>query len=85
MLRVPSVCASSTSMDKRDWGVIEARFTTADGSGSLDSPLQVGLLPKFGVAAPRAGASILALSSGVARRPRSAWLHASAERHVRCR
>lgn len=58
-----------TSMNKRDWGVIEARFTTADGSGNLDSPLQVGLLPKFGVAVPRAGSSILALSSGVARAP----------------
>lgn len=58
-----------TSMDKRDWGVISARFTTADGSGELDSPLQVGLLPKFGVALPRAGATILALSSGVARAP----------------
>jgi hypothetical protein len=58
-----------TSMDKRDWGVISARFTTADGSGSLDSPLQVGLLPKFGVAVPRAGSTILALSSGVARAP----------------
>lgn len=58
-----------TSADKRDWGVIEARFTTADGTGTLDSPLQVGLLPKFGAADPRAGAAFLALSSGVARAP----------------
>jgi len=58
-----------TTADKRDWGVIEARFTTADGSGSLDSPLQVGLLPKLGTAVPRAGVTILALSSGVARAP----------------
>lgn len=55
--------------DKRDWGVLEARFTTADGAGALDSPLQVGLLPKFGAASPRAGVTILALSSGVARAP----------------
>src|SRR5438045_2259973 len=55
--------------DKRDWGVIEARFTTADGSGTLDSPLQVGLLRNFGVVDPLAGKSLLALSSGVARAP----------------
>ncbi len=58
-----------TSRDRRDWGVIEARFTTATGGGSLDSPLQVGLLPRFGAAEPRAGQSLLALSSGVARAP----------------
>jgi hypothetical protein len=58
-----------TSADKKDWGVISARFTTADGSGSLDSPLQVGILPKFGALTPRVGESILALSSGVARAP----------------
>jgi hypothetical protein len=58
-----------TTADKRDWGVISARFTTADGSGMLDSPMQVGILPRFGAAAARAGVSILALSSGVARAP----------------
>lgn len=58
-----------TTADKRDWGVIQARFTTADGSGTLANPLQVGLLPKFGVVTPLAGGSLLALSSGVARAP----------------
>jgi hypothetical protein len=58
-----------TNRDKRDWGVIDARFTSADGSAPLDSPLQVGLVPGFGSAAPRAGKSLLALSSGVARAP----------------
>jgi hypothetical protein len=58
-----------TSRERRDWGVIEARFTSADGSAPLDSPLQVGLVPSFGAVAPRAGKSLLALSSGVARAP----------------
>lgn len=58
-----------TTADKKDWGVISARFTTADGSGKLDSPMQVGLLPTFGEEPPRAGKSFLALSSGVARAP----------------
>jgi hypothetical protein len=58
-----------TKESSREWGVIRARFTTADGSGQLDDALQVGLLPKFGAVLPRAGASLLALSSGVARAP----------------
>lgn len=58
-----------TTADKKDWGVISARFTTADGSGTLDNQLQVGILSNFGALTPRVGESILALSSGVARAP----------------
>lgn len=51
------------------WGVISARFTNSTGKGNLADARQVGLLPEFGAAQPRAGASMLALSSGVARAP----------------
>ncbi len=55
--------------DEPGWGVISARFTTADGTGGLKNPMMVGLLPTFGAAEPRAGESVLALSTGVARAP----------------
>ncbi len=51
------------------WGVLKARFTTANGGGVLEDPMMIGLLPAFGAAKPRAGASMLALSTGVARAP----------------
>lgn len=53
-----------------DWGVVSARFTTADGAGTPASMTQVGLLPRFGNAnMPREGGAMLAISSGVARAP----------------
>src|SRR5690606_14969598 len=58
-----------TDEGSRRWGVISARFTRADGGGDMDSPLQTGILPRFGVLSPPAGAALLALSSGVARAP----------------
>lgn len=58
-----------TTEDSGEWGVLEARYTTADGAGELDDPLQVGLLSAFGQVTPREGERVLALSSGVARVP----------------
>jgi hypothetical protein len=53
----------------RAWGVTAARYTDASGRGLLTQPMQVGILPSFGAAKPRAGSTLLALSSGVARAP----------------
>jgi len=59
-----------TASGDADWGVISARFTTADGRADPWSPDQVGLLPSFGPAnTPREGSRMLALSSGAARAP----------------
>jgi hypothetical protein len=58
-----------TDEGSKDWGVVSARFTDASGTGKLASPQGVGLLPSLGAAKPRAGAALLALSSGVARAP----------------
>jgi hypothetical protein len=56
-----------------DWGLIEARFTMADGSeanGDDDYPLGHGILARFGDRiGPREGERLLALSSGSARAP----------------
>lgn len=57
-----------TDASSRQWGVISARFTRADGTGQADAPQQIGLLTSFG-AAEATGGALLALSSGVARTP----------------
>lgn len=59
----------TTTMDSVAWGVIEAKFTTADGTGMNEDGKMVGILPEFGAAKVRAGSSLLALSSGIARAP----------------
>ena len=51
------------------WGVVSARFVRANGSGSPDVGGQVGLIPSLGAAGAQSGASMLALSSGIARAP----------------
>lgn len=52
---------------EKGWGVLEAAYTRADGTPTAPGPA-VGLLPKFGsMVNPRAGATLLALSSGHAR------------------
>jgi hypothetical protein len=56
----------------REWGVIEAKWVKPDGkalSTSAMARLGYGVLPGFGVNAPQAGASMLAISSGFARSP----------------
>lgn len=50
-------------------GVTSASYTNAVGTGGLDSPLQVGLVERFGTVLPREGSRMLLLSSGVARAP----------------
>ncbi len=51
------------------WGIIEARYTKADGSPGMN-PLSHGVLGAFGPnVAPREGKRLLALSSGAARTP----------------
>jgi hypothetical protein len=69
--RAIGLCTFTTE-STRKWGVISARYVQADGSGSLASPTQVGLLPDFGALKPRQGKAMLALSSGVARAPNQA-------------
>lgn len=59
----------TTTMDSKRWGVISARYVQADGIGKLLDQKQTGLLPSLGAVKPRAGAAMLALSSGVARAP----------------
>jgi hypothetical protein len=66
--RAIGLCNFSTQ-DARSWGVISTRYTDASGRGPLAESRQVGLLPSFGAAKPRAGGALLALSSGVARAP----------------
>jgi hypothetical protein len=54
----------------REWGIIDARFTRADGIGTAAaSEMQVGVLERFGAFLPRRGGSLLVLSSGIARMP----------------
>lgn len=54
---------------QRGWGVLEARFTDAHGTGALSDPRAIGVLPDFGAMKPREGSALFALSSGVARAP----------------
>ena len=53
---------------KGSWGVISAKWVKPDGV-ALTNFDGVGILDKFGVNAPQAGKSLLALSSGTARAP----------------
>ncbi len=76
--RALGLCEFVKDGDK-GWGVLSARFTTADGKGTLDSPLQVGVLPQFGAIQPLGGSRLLALSSGVARAPGQADYTASCD------
>jgi hypothetical protein len=64
--RAIGICrkASATS-----WGLVSARYTTADGTGTPNA-ISHGLLPNFGPnVGPREGTNMLVLSSGTARRP----------------
>ena len=50
------------------WGVVDAKWVKPDGTPQSD-PLGQGILPKFGVNTTRNGATVLAISSGMARAP----------------
>jgi hypothetical protein len=56
-----------TTPDSGKWGVLSVTYTDANGMGTLTDPMQVGVLPDFGVVHPRQGGRFLALASGVAR------------------
>jgi hypothetical protein len=55
----------TTTMAARTWGVIDAKFELADGTGSPD-PKQHSIRPSFGSTTVRAGSSFAVLSTGVA-------------------
>jgi hypothetical protein len=65
--RAMGLCQFTTA-DADGWGVLNARYTLAAGSGSPDS-MQHGVLPALGAATPIQGGALAALSSGVARAP----------------
>ena len=56
-----------TGADEPGWGVVSARWTRPDGTGTPVDSGQFGLLPFFGSITPRQGRALLALSSGLAR------------------
>ena len=58
------LCQTTTMADKT-WGVIDAKFVLADGTGSPD-PSQHSIRPSFGATTVRAGQSFAVLSTGVA-------------------
>jgi hypothetical protein len=64
------LCQKASAADKlKKWGVLSAKWTRANGSGS-PSPLQYGLMAKFGPNVNvQGGKRMLALSSGNARTP----------------
>jgi hypothetical protein len=66
--RAIGLCKFVGENDK-GWGVIEAKFTRANGTGELPDPMTIGILPSFGAAKVPAGANMFAMSSGVARAP----------------
>jgi hypothetical protein len=68
--RALGICKDAA--DDQDWGLIDARWTAADGGDPTDDPdwsLGHGLLGDFGDVSPREGQRMLALSSGAARAP----------------
>ncbi len=66
--RAIGLCQFITEAE-RGWGVLSARWTRADGTGTPISAMQHGIMPAFGAVAARAGSSLLAISSGAARAP----------------
>lgn len=66
--RAIGLCHFATAADKK-WGVLEAKYTLADGSPGMN-PLSAGLLTAFGQNVnTQEGKRLLALSSGTARQP----------------
>jgi hypothetical protein len=53
----------TTTMADRTWGVIDAKFVLADGTGTPD-PAQHSIRPSFGATTVRAGQSFAVLSTG---------------------
>ena len=67
-LRAMGLCQRTTPSDRR-WGVLDARFTTADGTGEPADLRQLGVLPELGGFSPVAGSRMLAISTSFARAP----------------
>ncbi len=66
--RAIGLCHFATAGDKK-WGVLEAKYTLADGSPGMN-PLSAGLLTAFGPNVnTQEGKRLLALSSGTGRQP----------------
>lgn len=63
--RVIGICRDASGPS---WGLIDAKYVRADGSGAMNA-MSHGLLSNFGAVGPRDGASMLVLSSGTARAP----------------
>ena len=55
----------TTTMTAKKWGVIDARLTLANGSGTPAAQAKA-VRPKFGATTPRAGNSLVLLSTGAA-------------------
>jgi hypothetical protein len=64
--RAIGLCKQAT--DDTMWGVVEAKWVKPDGSPQSVAAGE-GVLTQFGVNAPQAGGSMLAISSGSARQP----------------
>src|SRR6185503_15156379 len=59
------LCQTTTMTDKK-WGVIDAKFTLADGSG-VPATKAASIRPKFGTnVMPKGGVSMIELSTGAA-------------------
>lgn len=58
--------------DRDSWGVIDARFTTADGTGTPASRFQMAVLDELGRFSPVRGSRMVSISSGYARPPSAA-------------
>ena len=62
------LCQKATAGDKK-WGVLDAKWTRANGSGTADN-MSYGILPNFGPNVnPQEGSSLVVVSSGYGRRP----------------
>jgi hypothetical protein len=74
------ICRTTTEEatgKSKTWGLLSAKVTRADGSGTADD-LQHGIMSAFGKnVAPRQGKSLLVLSTGAARTPSQAGYVAS--------
>lgn len=66
--RTIGLCRTTTEGDRR-WGVISAEWVQADGRGRPFTSMQHGMMSRLGTFTPRAGARMLAISSGAARAP----------------
>lgn len=65
--RALGLCRVSALDLYKDWGLVKARWVRLAGDEALEDARQVWLPARFGTLAPREGARLVALSTGVAR------------------